>query len=98
MPELTPSQSSELNAKLGKQSDWSLAREYGISRQRVGELRHRKSIPRYKSTHSVNVGTYITEKDERRLEKGMKKTRTGSRSEYMREAIRDKNDKVLGEG
>ena len=96
MPELTPEKQRELNARLGKQSDLSLAREFGISRQRVGELRQRKGIAVYECvTRHINVGTNITEADHRDMKKAMKKTGDKNKSEYVRGAIRQRNKTVL---
>jgi hypothetical protein len=101
MPELTPAKQRALNAKLGKQSDISLAREFGITRQRVSEIRKAKNIPVYlsefRADNKVNVGTHITKADNRRMGRAMKKTGTANRSEYIRDAIRDKNTDVLEE-
>jgi hypothetical protein len=90
----------ELISRLGKESDSSLAAKFGITRQRVGEIRKANKIPVYKSEfredNKVIIGTAITKADARDMKRAMKKTGDKRVSKYVRGAVRKMNKEVLG--
>ena len=85
--------------QLGKKSDASIAREHGLTRQRVSEIRKEKRIPVFKpefaADNKVTFCTNLTKKDEREMTRAMKKIGTKSKSEYGRKAVRKMNKEVL---
>lgn len=98
--QLSPEDMARLILRLGKGADNALGNEFGISRQRVGDLRKTRNIPVYKpefrTGNKVVMTATVTKADERETKQAMKKTGHKKRSGYVRTAIREKNKEVLG--
>ena len=97
---LTPEDKAALIKRLGKQSDISLGRQYGRSRETVKEMRRARGIPpckrEFRTNNKVVATTTLTKEDARQVNQAMKKTGDGSRGEYIRGAVRKRNEDVLG--
>lgn len=83
-----------LDALLGKESDSALGREFGLTRQRIGQRRSSKGIPVYRPGVRPLCAA-VTKTDMQRTDKAAKKQGM-TRSAYVREAVREKNLEVLG--
>ena len=101
MAPLTPTDLKKLTPKLGKESDTTLADEFGITRQRVKQLRDDRDIPAHNSGPSMSTAWPIrfTPKAATAIKRAMKVSGHTNRSEYVRDAVREKNAAVLkGDG
>lgn len=96
---LTADRMKKLTRRLGKETDVDLANEFGITRQRVSQIRNRLGIPifdkfKFRAGNSEIVSACISKKDFRDMKRALKKI--GQRkSEFIRNAIREKIDEVL---
>lgn len=97
---LTPEDRAALIRRLGKQSDISLGKQYGRSRETIKEMRRVRRIPpcerEFRDNNKVVATTTLTKEDGRRVNQAMKKTGDNTRAKYIRRAVRDKNEEVLG--
>ena len=97
---LTPEDKAALISRLGKQSDISLGKQYGRSRETIKEMRRVRHIPpckrEFRTDNKVVATTTLTTEDGRRVKRAMKKTGDSTRAKYIRRAVRDKNEEVLG--
>ena len=100
MAPLTPEDLKKLTPKLGKESDITLAAEFGITRQRVKQLRDERDIPAHTSGPPMSTAWPIrfTRAAATAIRRAMKVTGHTNRSEYVRDAVREKNDSVLKGG
>ena len=101
MAPLTPAESNALNRELGKHTDTELATEFGITRQRVKQLRDDRDIPAHNSGPPMSTAWPIrfTRAMATAIKRAMKVTGHTNRSEYIRDAVREKNAAVLkGDG
>lgn len=97
MAPLTPIQSQALALMLGKESDTDLAAEFSITRQRVKQLRDDRDIPAHNSGPPMSTAWPIrfTRAAAAAIKRAMKVTGHTNRSEYVRDAVREKNAAVL---
>ena len=97
MAPLTPTDLKHLTPKLGKKSDTDLAAEFGITRQRVKQLRDAADIPAFNSGPPMSTAWPIrfTQKAAAAIKRAMKVTGHTNRSEYVRDAVKEKNESVL---
>lgn len=97
MAPLTPTDSKRLALRLGKHTDTDLAAEFGITRQRVKQLRDAAGIPAHNSGPPMSTAWPIrfTVKAVTVIKRAMKLTGHTNRSEYVRDAVREKNESVL---
>lgn len=95
--ELSISEISALESRLGKESDAAIGRDYGYSRERIRQIRHSIGIPAYSlgKKMAYPVPCHFTAADAKDMGRAMKKTGQKNRSEYIRGAVRDKNKEVL---
>lgn len=100
MAPLTPPEMNALIPKLGKYPDTVLEAEFGITRQRVKQLRDERNIPAFNSGAPMDTPWPIrfTRKAVARIRRAMKLTGHTNRSEYVRDAVKEKNDSVLKGG
>lgn len=99
-PPLTTKALKSLTPKLGKHTDIDLASEFGITRQRVKQLRDERKIPAHNSGPAMSTAWPIrfTKKAAAVIKRAMKVTGHTNRSEYVRDAVKEKNDQVLKGG
>lgn len=95
--EFTPSQIKSLGLRLGKEPDAVIGRDYGLSRERIGQYRRAADIAAYTlgKKMAYPVPCHFTAADAKDMGRAMKKTGQKNRSEYIRGAVRDKNKEVL---
>ncbi len=100
MGPLTPAETNALARELGKHTDTDLAAEFGITRQRVKQLRDAADIPAFNSGPPMSTAWPIrfTKAAATAIKRAMKVTGHTNRSEYVRDAVREKNDQVLKGG
>ena len=100
MAPLTPPEMNALIRELGKHTDIALAAKFGITRQRVKQLRDERKIPAFNSGPPMDTAWPIrfTRKAVAAIKRAMKVTGHTNRSEYVRDAVREKNDVVLKDG
>ena len=100
MAPLTPADSKKITPKLGKESDIDLATEFGITRQRVKQLRDERDIPAHNSGPPMSTAWPIrfTKAAATVIKRAMKAAGYTNRSEYVRDAVKEKNDAVLKGG
>lgn len=100
---MAPLTSSEMNAlirELGKHTDIDLAAEFGITRQRVKQLRDERDIPAFNSGPAMSTAWPIrfTQKAAAVIKRAMRAAGYTNRSKYVRDAVKEKNDAVLKGG
>jgi len=100
---MAPLTSSEMNAlvrELGKYTDIDLAAKFGITRQRVKQLRDERKIPAFNSGPPMSTAWPIrfTQRAAQAIGRAMKAAGYTNRSEYVRDAVKEKNESVLKEG
>ena len=93
---LSAADKRNLISRLGRERDVDLAREFGLTRTRIGQMRTERSIPRFNKNIHHTAATRLTSADIKRTKQAIKKSGTASQSEYIRTAIKDKNKEVLG--
>jgi len=100
MAPLTPTDLKRITPRLGKESDITLAAEFGITRQRVKQLRDAADIPAFNSGPAMDTPWPIrfTKKAAAVIKRAMKVTGYTNRSEYVRDAVKEKNEAVLKGG
>jgi len=100
MAPLTSKALKQLTLRLGKHTDIDLAREFGITRQRVKQLRDDRDIPAFNSGPAMDTAWPIrfTRAAAAVIKRAMKVTGHTNRSEYVRDAVKEKNDAVLKGG
>ena len=100
MAPLTAPEMNALIRELGKSTDASLAKEIGMSREYVQKLRVSKNIPAFNSGPPLSTAWPIrfTSKVAAAIKRAMKVTGYKNRSEYVRDAVREKNETVLKGG
>ena len=96
---LTPEQIRAMLPRLGKESDAAIGRDYDRSREWVLKYRRSLRISAYSlgKKMAYPVPVHFPLADAKNMDKAMKKTGQGNRSEYIRVAVRDKNKEVLDE-
>lgn len=100
MAPLTPAALKSLTPRLGKESDITLADEFGITRQRVKQLRDERGIPAFNSGPAMSTAWPIrfTRAAAAAIKRAMKMSGYRNRSEYVRDAVKEKNAAVLKGG
>ena len=100
MAPLTPMELKKITPKLGTKTDTDLASEFGITRQRVKQLRDAADIPAFNSGPPMSTAWPIrfTRAAAAAIKRAMKVTGHTNRSEYVRDAVREKNEAVLKGG
>lgn len=97
MAPLTATQTNALARELGKHTDTALAEMFGITRQRVKQLRDAAGIPAFNSGPPMSTAWPIrfTRAAATAIKRAMKVTGHTNRSEYVRDAVKEKNESVL---
>ena len=100
MAPLTPSEMRALTKELGKNTDIDLAEEFGITRQRVKQLRDAADIPAFNSGPPMSTAWPIrfTRAAAAAIKRAMKAAGYTNRSKYVRDAVKEKNESVLKGG
>jgi hypothetical protein len=81
---------------LGKVPDTKLAHRFGVTRQRIGQLRKDMGIAPYKHDNKTTpMCAAMTARDQRETDRAAKKVGQ-TRSTYVRNAVLEKNKEVLG--
>ena len=99
MESLSINEIRAMKSRLGKESDAAIGKDYGLSRERVRQYRNTADIAAYSlgKKMAYPVPVHFPLADAKNMDKAMKKTGQGNRSEYIRVAVRDKNKEVLDE-
>ena len=98
---LTAAQNNALVRELGKHTDSSLADEFGVTREYIRQLRAARNIPAFNSGPAMSSAWPIrfTQAAAKAIRRAMKVTGHTNRSEYVRDAVKEKNEAVLkGDG
>ena len=97
MAPLTPTDLKRLTPRLGKESDASLGRAFGMSREYIQKLRVSRNIPAHNSGPPMSTAWPIrfTKAAATAIKRAMKISGHTNRSEYVRDAVKEKNDAVL---
>ena len=100
MAPLTPKETNALARELGKHTDTALAEMFGITRQRVKQLRDAADIPAFNSGPPMSTAWPIRfiPAMVKTIKRAMKVTGHTNRSKYVRDAVREKNEAVLKGG
>ena len=100
MAPLTPAQNKSIAAKLGKKTDTALAAEFKVSREYIRQLRAAADIPAFNSGPPMSTAWPIrfTRAAAAAIKRAMKVTGHTNRSEYVRDAVKEKNESVLKGG
>lgn len=99
MAPFTATQNKALAAKLGKETDTSLASKYNVSREYIRQLRVAADIPAFNSGPPMSTAWPVrfTKAAVRAIKRAMKVTGHTNRSEYIRDAVSEKNRIALCE-
>lgn len=96
---LSPSQAKRLIAKLGKDYDNRLAKQFGVTRQHVSKLRTAAGIPTFtprpRAKHTTFISAAVSKADVTDIKKAMIKSGVKHRSKYVRDAVRTRNKEIL---
>lgn len=99
MAPLTGATMKRLVSRLGKDMDISLATEFGVTRERIRQLRVERGIPVFKATPMpCVVPVRFTRIDDKTMKRAIKVTGHKNQSEYVRDAVAEKNEAVLKGG
>ena len=100
MAPLTSAEMERLVPRLGKETDTTLESEFDISRQRIKQLRDERNIPAFNSGPPLDTAWPIrfTRNAAAVIKRAMKAAGYTNRSEYVRDAVREKNEDVLKGG
>ncbi len=97
MAPLTSAQNNALVRELGKHTDTALANEFGVSREYIRQLRDARNIPAFNSGPAMSTAWPIrfTLKAVAAIKRAMKAAGYTNRSEYVRDAVKEKNEAAL---
>ena len=97
MAPLTATDLKRITLKLGKETDIALGDEFGVSRQYIKQLRDERDIPAFNSGPAMDTPWPIrfTQAAAKTIRRAMKVTGHTNRSEYVRDAVKEKNEAVL---
>ena len=101
MAPLTPATMKRITLRLGKETDSAIATEFNVSREYIRQLRVAADIPAHNSGPAMSTAWPIrfTQRTAAAIKRAMKAAGYTNRSEYVRDAVKEKNESVLkGDG